>query len=189
MKIIPNFLTTIRLFSIVVIIIISYFASAENIAWYVLLVFTFASLTDFFDGYIARFFNVQSDFGKLFDPIADKVLTSVMFLLFISNGIINGIDVLAVMLIFVRELMVTGLREFANNKKIDITVSFLGKIKTFMQFMLIVVILLSGAKFIPDIFNQTLLWIVSIITVTSGFNYYYRFYNKNLHDSKNCELS
>ena len=103
-----------------------------------LVIFIFCSITDYFDGFLARKFNQESSLGKLLDPIADKVLltSSILAILIITNDYFIG---LMSMLILIREFWVSGLREFTatNNIQTASDVTFLAKIKTTIQFIAI----------------------------------------------------
>ena len=101
-------------------------------------VFTLASLTDFYDGYLARKYNVESDFGKLMDPIADKFLILAAFLAFVRMHLV---DDWMVVLILGREIIVTGLRLFAITKGKVLAAEKAGKHKTVSQMVAIFAIL------------------------------------------------
>ncbi|MBR5134785.1 MAG: CDP-diacylglycerol--glycerol-3-phosphate 3-phosphatidyltransferase, partial [Clostridia bacterium] len=100
-----------------------------------LLVFIIASLTDYFDGKIARARNLVTNLGKFLDPIADKMLTTAAFLVFLGMGYI---DVWAVMLVMTREFMVTSVRLMAAGSGTVVAASFAGKMKTVMQYVAII---------------------------------------------------
>ena len=134
--------------------------------------FFYASATDFLDGYIARKFNMQTNFGKMLDPIADKLLVIVILFMLAS---FRKIQILPCILIVSREILVSGLREFLAEIKVKIHVSHLAKFKTTMQ-MIAIFILTLGSKGsgIPyfDLFGQILLWISAILTIVTGFSYF-----------------
>jgi len=104
-----------------------------------LILFIAASITDFFDGYIARHHNMVSDLGKILDPIADKILIVGVFLAFLQLGVVNAWMVSAIML---REFIVTSVRLYGLNKGAVLEAQMLGKHKTFSQIAGIVAILL-----------------------------------------------
>lgn len=131
------------------------------------LIFTFASITDFFDGYIARRFNLTSTFGEVFDPLADKML---MLSCFISLLLLHKANPWAIFLILSREFFITGLRVVAASEKISIKASSLGKAKTIVQMIAIGFLLLDMHL------KDELLWIAVGITVYSGAHYAYSYY-------------
>ena len=103
--------------------------------------FTFSSLTDLADGYIARRFNQITDFGKLMDPLVDKIMTMSAFVCLVSLG---SIPAWAVIVILSREFLVTGLRMIAASRNIVLPAERLGKLKTIWQMVTICYWLLLG---------------------------------------------
>ena len=127
----PNFLTLLRIFLLPLLIyLIIDSNSSFNLA--ILILFIVIALSDYFDGVIARKTNSTSEFGKMLDPIADKLFVVLLIITFIYNDYINEINLIPAYLIIFREIFISGLREYASNlpevKKID--VSILGKYKT-----------------------------------------------------------
>ncbi len=148
--------------------------------------FIIASLTDFFDGYLARTRNLVSDLGKLLDPIADKILILGVFSAFLQLGAVTVWMVVAIML---REFIVTGLRILGLNRGVVLEARKFGKHKTFSQAVAIVVIfiVLIGQRFFPDKRSINLaydfvvpliMWYVVFVTVFSGL--YYLWANRKL---------
>tara|TARA_E500000178_G_scaffold355763_1_gene429675 strand:- start:6449 stop:7000 length:552 start_codon:yes stop_codon:yes gene_type:complete len=171
---IPNFLTLFRIFSIPIIILC---LLPQNVIfnWFALILYFFACISDFFDGFIARRYNYESKFGKLFDPIADKVLViSVIFILVVIEKI-NGLYVFPALIIIIREIMVSGLREFISKTKPHINVTYLSKFKTTIQMFSLGFIIIGNdfeyLKFTHEIGEIGLL-ISSIITVYTGYIYF-----------------
>ena len=141
--------------------------------WTALAVFIIASLTDMLDGQIARRCNQITTFGKFADPLADKMLTTSAFLIFMQQGII---DVWAVMIILIREFAVAGIRLAAVGEGEVIAASFLGKLKTVTQMIAIIVtIIIMNISAIPQgvsvIISAALIWISVLFTVLSGVDY------------------
>lgn len=124
--------------------------------------FVVASITDFFDGYIARQLNQITDLGKILDPLADKMLTLAAFFGLMMLG---QASVWAIYIIVVRELFISGLRTVAVQQGLDVAASWAGKIKTVIQMFAIGFLLMDWP------FAQTLLWLAVIATVYSGFEY------------------
>ncbi len=124
--------------------------------------FVLASITDFFDGYIARKFNQITQLGKILDPLADKMLTLAGFLGLMVLGRANP---WAVYLILTREFFITGLRVSAVSSGKEIAASFLGKIKTIVQMIAIGFLIMDWP------FGEALLWLAVAITLYSGYEY------------------
>lgn len=141
-----------------------------------LVIFLLAAITDFIDGYIARKYNMITDFGKFMDPLADKLLVTAALLILLENGLIAG---WVVFIILAREFIVTGFRTIAASKGVVIADGWLGKIKTVVQFIMISTLLLLNYPF--ELFNwpvdQIFVALAVVLTVASGVEYIY----KNLH--------
>ena len=141
-----------------------------------LVIFLLAAITDFIDGYIARKYNMITDFGKFMDPLADKLLVTAALLILLENGLIAG---WVVFIILAREFIVTGFRTIAASKGVVIAAGWLGKIKTVVQFIMITTLLLLNYPF--ELFNwpvdQIFVALAVVLTVASGVEYIY----KNLH--------
>ena len=130
------------------------------------IVFALASITDFFDGYIARKYNLVTSFGKIMDPLADKILVFGALLCFIQNGTIN---VWPVAIIIARELFVTCMRVVAVDKGKVIAASWWGKIKTNVQIFAVLFSIFFEWK-LPDVCT-VVLWIAAIFTLASWVAY------------------
>ena len=126
------------------------------------LIFVIASVTDFFDGYIARMWNQKTEFGAIIDPLADKML---MLAGFIGLMILDRANPWAIYLILTREFFITGLRVSAISQGKDISASFIGKVKTVVQMIAI------GFLMMDWIGGDLLLWGATLITLYSGFEY------------------
>ncbi len=135
------------------------------------LIFCIASLTDFFDGYIARNYHLNSVFGEVFDPLADKML---ILSAFIGLLLIDRANAWAVFIILSREFFITGLRVVVAGSGRSIAASNLGKYKTGAQIAAIAFLL---ADFFPG--GEVLLWIATFITLYSGIDYSVKYY-KNM---------
>ena len=140
-------------------------------------VFALASITDAIDGHLARKNNQVTNFGKLLDPVADKVLTTAALLAFMQMGLCN---IWAIMLILTREFAVTSMRLIASAQGIVIPANIFGKIKTATQMAFTILILLLGevGEFVPAVqshlplVSQILIWIVTAFAVISGIIYF-----------------
>ncbi len=141
-----------------------------------LVIFAVASITDFLDGNIARKNNLVTTFGKLCDPVADKMLTTAALLAFMQLGLCN---IWVVMIILTREFLVTSFRLVASAQGVVIPAGILGKIKTVSQMVFSIVIMLGlfvseFVAFDSDTFSlvsNILLWITAVLTVVSGIKY------------------
>lgn len=136
-----------------------------------LVIFILASITDAVDGYIARNYNQISTFGKFMDPIADKMLTTAAFVVLLSLG---RMDPWALMLILVREFLVSGIRLLAVAKGTVIAASMSGKIKTVSQMVAIIAAIILLNPFFGEqskIISDVLIWISTVATVVSGIEY------------------
>lgn len=152
------------------------------------MVFGLAALTDLLDGHMARKYGLVTNMGKFLDPLADKMLTTAAFLIFMVTG---RLDIWAVMLILTREFMVTSIRLIAAKEGMVIAASFFGKAKTVAQYIAILFTIAAmefatwqqsvlGGFDLPDmvftlplIIGTVLLWIATILTVISGVQYVY----------------
>jgi len=175
----PNILTMLRLVAVPVFIMMMYY-NPFTAMW----IFIGASITDYYDGYIARKYNVISNFGKLMDPLADKILVlSAMVLLCISP--VRYIHWSIVAIVGLRELAVTLLRDYYRSKNIIIAANIWGKLKTVLQMVGIISALLyySYGIVIPYQFPSTVnyaillsikifFWIIALVTILSGMNYF-----------------
>ena len=175
---IPNFLTILRLFFPILVGIVCYLKLDINLEKLIILVlFILFSLTDYLDGFLARKLNQESVFGKVFDPISDKILTSTS-LIYITT--FDNIILIPSLLIITREFIVTGTREYMlkkNSKAIDVT--FLSKIKTMLQFISISLFL--AQDFLINYLNilniaYISLWVTTVLTIYTGLKYSYMTY-------------
>jgi CDP-diacylglycerol--glycerol-3-phosphate 3-phosphatidyltransferase len=125
-------------------------------------IFVLASATDFFDGYIARTFDQVTVLGSILDPLADKMLTLAGFLGLMMQGVASP---WAIYIILTRELFITGLRVSAVSRGLDISASWMGKVKTVVQMIAIGFLLMRWPG------GEVLLWIAVFFTLYSGYEY------------------
>lgn len=130
--------------------------------------FLYASITDFFDGYLARKWQVESALGRFLDPIADKLLVTAALVFLAAGGDAHPV---AATIILLREVMVAGLREHLMEKTISLPVSRLAKYKTAAQ-MIALTLLLIGPVFplLLDIGSYAL-WLAAGLTAITGWDY------------------
>lgn len=167
MKNIPNAITIFRIFLAILVMAIILYADMQSpyMRFLACGMFFIASVTDFLDGYIARRYNLQSRFGEVFDPLADKMLVLGAFIALIVAKIANP---WAVFLIFSREFFITGLRVVVANSGVDIAANMMGKIKSVAQYWAIGCLI---ANVLPSFWNQFFLWSAVALTIISGFDY------------------
>lgn len=183
----PNRLTILRIILIPVIILIYLFPYAsfgiEPATFHIggvalsvinlitLAVYVIAALTDLADGRIARSRNLITTFGKFADPIADKLLTTTMFLLFVAKGLI---PVVPVIIMIARDTVVDGCRMMAANNGKVVAAGMMGKMKTVLQMITIALVLLNNLPFelyhIPV--SSVLLWLAAFVSFASGVQYF-----------------
>jgi len=166
-----NAITLTRIALIPVFMLFMYFNTAYS-HWIALAIFIAASLSDFLDGYIARKYNQVSNFGKIIDPLADKLLIVSALLVLIEFGTLPS---WAAMIIITREFAVTSLRVVAVSEGRVIAAGISGKIKTVMQ-IICVGLLLTPAADLSASMGITLgglaVLLMVLVTVWSGFDYF-----------------
>ena len=175
---IPNILTIGRII-LVPIFIAAFYLPGSMGDWIPFFIFILASFTDFFDGLLARLYKEESKLGELLDPIADKIIvTSALFLL-VMDGTIKEFEIIAAIIIMIREILISGLREFLAKVQVTMPVSKLAKFKTFIQMFAIATLLTgeSGNKIINfgdyniHSIGIILLWVAAFLTIYTGYDY------------------
>lgn len=169
----PNLLTLSRILLIAPLVGLFYLDNDVGY-WVAFGIYVFACVTDFFDGYVARHLNQLSNLGRFLDPIADKLLVACIILMLVANGVIDGVHVLPGVVILVREIVVSGLREFLAELKVGVPVSRLAKWKTTAQMLALGFLIVGPA--VPPVFQtilvgQVLLWIAAVLTMITGYDY------------------
>ena len=166
-KQLPNILTYSRIVIIPLLVLIFLYMKGETANWLCASLFLFASITDFFDGYLARAWHAHSNLGKFLDPIADKLLIAAALMLLVSA---KRADILPALAILCREILVSGLREFLADLRISVPVSTLAKYKTAAQ-MTAIFLLLLGTNQLLQQTGQLLLWVAALLTLITGYAY------------------
>jgi len=175
---IPNILTIGRII-IVPIFVITFFLPGMYGDLIPFFLFIAASFTDFLDGLLARILKEESKLGELLDPIADKILVCAALVLLVMNETIKNYEVIAAIIILVREILISSLREFLAKISVAVPVTNLAKFKTFLQMFAISVLLTGevGNKIVnfEDYNAQTigiiLLWVSAFLTIYTGYSY------------------
>jgi cardiolipin synthase len=177
---IPNILTCARIAAIPVVIGCIYAQSIMDgplwLRWVAVAVFIAAGITDYLDGYYARVWNLQSAFGRMLDPIADKLLVASCLLMLAADNSIHGWTLWAAVVILCREILVSGLREYLAALRVSVPVTKLAKWKTTIQLVAIGFLLAgeAGDLVVPVVtqIGLLLLWISAIFTIYTGWDYF-----------------
>jgi cardiolipin synthase len=172
----PNLLTLSRIAAIPVVVCLMLFIEAPLGNWLAFSVYCYASITDFFDGYLARAWDMQSSLGRFLDPIADKLLISALLLALVGVDRFDGVHILPAAVILCREILVSGLREFLASARVGLPVSTLAKWKTTVQILALGFLIVgpAGPDFGPLTTTQVGLyglWIAALLTLVTGFDY------------------
>lgn len=183
----PNKLTTIRLLSVplfIIVYLIPYQSLGIEIPVFdvlstslslldiiLFLIFALSALTDYLDGYIARKQHLITTFGKFIDPIADKLIVNTTLLLLAS---IHDIHIIIPIIMISRDIIVDAIRLVASQKNVVLAASYLGKAKTMTQMIAICLLLLNNIVFaglhIP--MDQIMIWLATLISFVSGVDYF-----------------
>ena len=175
----PNILTLSRIFAVPLLVFLlwapSWFDYALAFGLYCLM-----GITDYFDGYLARSSSTVSRLGVFLDPIADKIMVAAVIVMLIftrdeaGEPLIHGIHVIAALIILLREITVSGLREFLASLQVSIPVSQLAKWKTTFQLVSLGGLILGGAlqqwEWVHDVALASL-WAAAILTLITGWDY------------------
>ncbi|MBL4615055.1 MAG: CDP-diacylglycerol--glycerol-3-phosphate 3-phosphatidyltransferase [Magnetovibrio sp.] len=172
---IPNVLTVSRILAIPV--VLGFVMMGDPLGnWLAFCAYTYACITDFFDGYLARAWHQQSAFGRFLDPIADKLLVAGVLFMLVGVESISGLHILPAAVILCREILVSGLREFLAQAQVSMPVSMLAKWKTTIQMLALGFLIVGHAG--PDFGFATTweigiygLWIAALITIITGYDY------------------
>lgn len=186
----PNKLTLGRIVAIPIMIIIAYIPYLQNSFFLGVsyanfinfIIFAVASCTDFLDGYIARKYNLVTTFGKFADPLADKILVMVAFLILFMQGKtveigsinLELIPMWGLSIIIIREFMVSGVRLVAAQRGDVIAAGWSGKVKTFETMVAICFLFFSGIHYIIAVIGLVLMYISVILTLYSGIEYLWK---------------
>ncbi|MDJ0684378.1 MAG: CDP-diacylglycerol--glycerol-3-phosphate 3-phosphatidyltransferase [Alphaproteobacteria bacterium] len=170
----PNILTMIRILVIPGIVIAMIGWQTDWARWTALGLFVFAGVTDFFDGYIARRMGQVSNLGRFLDPVADKLLVATVIFMLVAQEDLTGIHILPGLIILVREITVSGLREFLAGLRVSVPVTGLAKWKTTVQMVALGFLIVGPASpdAVPTVqIGIVLVWTAALLTVITGFDY------------------
>ena len=188
----PNALTILRIV-LVPVFAVAFVMEGEAARLVAFGVFVIAGVSDWLDGFAARKLKAGSDFGRMLDPIADKVLVAVALMMLVAEGTFRRINpetgasvfsllrLVPALIILAREILVSGLREFLAGTRVSVPVTAVAKIKTAVQMIAIGAMILTPLAdvFVPGIPSRTyaavayiLLWVAAALTVYTGVVYF-----------------
>ncbi|MFZ1035614.1 MAG: CDP-diacylglycerol--glycerol-3-phosphate 3-phosphatidyltransferase [Smithella sp.] len=170
----PNTITLLRI-SVVPFLFILLLSPGEFWSLILAILFVIASITDFFDGYIARKYQMITTMGKFLDPIADKIMVNTAMILMIPIG---RIPAWIVAITIIRDLMVDVIRSIASSEGIYIQASTLGKQKTVAQIVAVTALIIHYSIFgiNAHAVGMVILYIALVLTIFSGFDYFIKLY-------------
>ncbi|HLH93135.1 MAG TPA: CDP-diacylglycerol--glycerol-3-phosphate 3-phosphatidyltransferase [Xanthobacteraceae bacterium] len=184
----PNLLTYARIAAVPAVVACMYWQNILQgglwLRWIALAIFIAAAITDFLDGYFARIWSQQSTFGRMLDPIADKLLVASCLLMLAADDTIKGRAVWAAIVILCREILVSGLREYLAELRVSVPVTQLAKWKTTAQLLAIGFLLagLAGDNVVSGLVGRDtrvitdigigLLWLSALVTLYTGYDYF-----------------
>ena len=174
MSSLPNLLTLARIV-LVPLFVLAFFLPGDSGRWIVFVLFCLAGVTDAFDGMIARRLGAVTSFGRMLDPIADKLLVSSCLLMLAAEETIHGWALLAAVVILCREILVSGLREYLAELRVSVPVTRLAKWKTTLQLVAVGFLIAgdAGDAVVPVITKVgiMLLWLSALLTIYTGWDY------------------
>ena len=169
----PNLLTLGRI-AVIPVIVATFYVGGEGARWLACALFVAASLTDLLDGYLARRMGAVSAVGRFLDPIADKLLVAAVVILLAAFDGLSPAGVVAALLILLREVLVSGLREHLAEMRVGLPVSRLAKWKTTVQMAALTLLLAGGATppaWHVQALGEACLWLAAILTLVTGWDY------------------
>jgi len=166
----PNLLTLSRIV-VIPAIVAAFYLDGNAANWTTFGLFVAAGFTDYLDGYLARMRSQLTAFGTFLDPIADKLLVGAAILMMAAFGNISGLVILPAVVILLREILISGLREFLAQGQIAVPVTKLAKLKTVVQFLALALLLLGDAVGWASDAGSAALWAAALITLYTGYSY------------------
>jgi CDP-diacylglycerol--glycerol-3-phosphate 3-phosphatidyltransferase len=171
----PNILTYGRIVAVPIVAGLL-LLGGDTARWTALGIYVLAAISDFFDGYLARRWKQQSSLGRMLDPIADKVLVSVVLLVLCADDILRGGHIWAAIIILSREVLVSGLREYLGELQVSVPVTQIAKWKTTVQLVAIGFLIAgpAGDTVVPYTTEMgiAMLWIAAGLTLYTGYDYF-----------------
>jgi CDP-diacylglycerol--glycerol-3-phosphate 3-phosphatidyltransferase/cardiolipin synthase len=169
----PNLLTLSRIFAVPVLVALMW-VTDPLLYGFAFGLYALVGVTDYFDGYLARRMGSVSKLGAFLDPIADKIMVAAVLLMLVAVDRIDGVHVIAAIAILLREIMVSGLREYLAGSQVSVPVSRLAKWKTTFQMAAQAALILAVA--VPDWpwmhwLGLGSLWVAALLTLVTGWDY------------------
>ena len=169
----PNLLTLSRIFAMPILVALLWRPGPADYA-VAFVLYLVVALTDYFDGYLARAQGTVSKLGVFLDPIADKIMVATVIVLLIFTRVLDGLPVIAGLIILLREITVSGLREFLAELRVSMPVSQLAKWKTTFQLGALGFLIFYPAM--PEwlwvmTVGLVLLWAAAVLTMITGWDY------------------
>ena len=177
MSSLPNALTIARI-GLVPLFVAAFFLPGYEGRWLVFVLFCLAGATDAVDGMVARKFNAESSFGRMLDPIADKLIVSAALLMLAATvpDLQSWRYLVPALIILCREILVSGLREFLAGAHVGMPVTWIAKLKTVMQMAAIAALIASSAteSMLPGVTRAAMLglWLAAGLTFYTGYAYW-----------------
>src|SRR2546427_11830054 len=177
---VPNLLTYARIAAVPAVVACLYWQDILQgglwLRWVAVVIFISAGVTDVLDGYYARKRGEQSAFGRMLDPIADKLLVASCLLMLAADGTIRGWSLWAAIVILCREILVSGLREYLAGLRVSVPVTQLAKWKTTLQLVAVGFLIAgeAGDAVVPVVtpIGLALLWLSALLTLYTGWDYF-----------------
>jgi CDP-diacylglycerol--glycerol-3-phosphate 3-phosphatidyltransferase len=175
----PNLLTLSRIFAVPILVFLLWRPSPVDYG-ITFVLYCIVGITDYFDGYLARAQGQISRLGQFLDPIADKIMVAAVLVMLISSRKANpvpeidGLHIIAALIILLREIIVSGLREFLGSSNVSMPVSKLAKWKTTFQLVALGALILGGAFPQQPWVHQVglaSLWAAAALTLVTGYDY------------------
>ena len=170
----PNLLTLSRIVAVPALVALLWWPDWEAGYALAFALYCLMGVTDYFDGYLARAHGAVSRLGIFLDPIADKIMVAAVILVLVGTRDIAGVDVIAALVILLREIAVSGLREFLAPLQVSVPVSRLAKWKTTLQLVALGALILAGAwrgEAWIALVGRVSLWGAAVLTLVTGWDY------------------
>ncbi len=170
----PNILTLSRIFAVPILVALLWHPHWEFAYGIAFALYCLMGITDYFDGYVARAQGTVSKLGVFLDPIADKIMIAAVLMMLVNTQDIRGWNIIAAIIILIREIAVSGLREFLADLRVSMPVSQLAKWKTTLQLVALGALILAGALPawpVVQMIGIVTLWGAAVLTVITGWDY------------------
>jgi cardiolipin synthase (CMP-forming) len=170
----PNILTLSRIFAVPILVALLWYPNWETGYALAFALYCLMGITDYFDGYLARAQGAVSRLGIFLDPIADKIMIAAVLMMLVDRHDITGWHIIPAIIILLREIAVSGLREFLAELRVSVPVTKLAKWKTTFQMIALGALILAGA--VPEqiwvkMVGLATLWAAAVLTVITGWDY------------------